>query len=441
MLNSLTSRLSEILKKVGGMGSLNEKNIKEGLREIKLALLEADVNYKVVKEFIDGATSEAMGEKVLRSVTPLQQFTKIVNDYLVKILGGEVHELDIGSGGISSLMLCGLQGSGKTTTVVKLAKFVEKKYNKKPLLVAADIYRPAAVEQLGRIGEKNGYPTFFREGENPVNICADAIKYARENSFGAVVIDTAGRLEMDEEMMKELAAIKRAIRLHEILLVADAATGQAAVKIAQGFDKTLGITGLILSRMDSDARGGAALSMSFITGKYIKFIGTGEKVDDFEQFHPARIAGRILDMGDVVSLVEKVQTDIDLEKAKKLEKKIKRNRFDLGDFLDQLKQLQRMGPLENILEMIPGLPKKTPLKIDERELKHTEAIINSMTFYERAHYKVINGSRRKRIALGSGTSVYEVNRLLNNFEQMKKMMKKLGKGGMPKGNTLSSLMQ
>jgi signal recognition particle subunit SRP54 len=423
------------------MGSLNEKNIKDGLREIKLALLEADVNYKVVKEFIDGATSEAMGEKVLRSVTPVQQFTKIVNDYLVKILGGEVHELDIGSGGISSLMLCGLQGSGKTTTAVKLAKFVEKKYNKKPLLVAADIYRPAAVEQLQRIGEKIGYPTFFREGENPVTICADAIKYARENSYGAVVIDTAGRLEMDEKMMKELAAIKKAIRLHEILLVADAATGQVAVKIAQGFDETLGITGLILSRMDSDARGGAALSMSYITGKYIKFIGTGEKVDDFEQFHPARIAGRILDMGDVVSLVEKVQTDFDLEKAKKLEKKIKRNRFDLGDFLDQLKQLQRMGPLENILEMIPGLPKKTPLKIDERELKHTEAIINSMTFYERAHYKVINGSRRKRIALGSGTSVYEVNRLLNNFEQMKKMMKKLGKGGMPKGNTLSSLMQ
>jgi signal recognition particle subunit SRP54 len=441
VLNSLTSRLSEILKKVGGMGSLNEKNIKDGLREIKLALLEADVNYKVVKEFIDGATSEAMGEKVLRSVTPVQQFTKIVNDYLVKILGGEVHELDIGSGGISSLMLCGLQGSGKTTTAVKLAKFVEKKYNKKPLLVAADIYRPAAVEQLQRIGEKIGYPTFFREGENPVTICADAIKYARENSYGAVVIDTAGRLEMDEKMMKELAAIKKAIRLHEILLVADAATGQVAVKIAQGFDETLGITGLILSRMDSDARGGAALSMSYITGKYIKFIGTGEKVDDFEQFHPARIAGRILDMGDVVSLVEKVQTDFDLEKAKKLEKKIKRNRFDLGDFLDQLKQLQRMGPLENILEMIPGLPKKTPLKIDERELKHTEAIINSMTFYERAHYKVINGSRRKRIALGSGTSVYEVNRLLNNFEQMKKMMKKLGKGGMPKGNTLSSLMQ
>jgi signal recognition particle subunit SRP54 len=441
VLNSLTSRLSEILKKVGGMGSLNEKNIKDGLREIKLALLEADVNYKVVKEFIDGATTEAMGEKVLRSVTPLQQFTKIVNDYLVKILGGEMHELDIGSGGISSLMLCGLQGSGKTTTAVKLAKFVEKKYNKKPLLVAADIYRPAAVEQLKRIGEKSGYPTFFREGEDPVHICSDAIKYARENSFGAVVIDTAGRLEMDEEMMKELALIKKAIRLHEILLVADAATGQAAVKIAQGFDETLGITGLILSRMDSDARGGAALSMSYITGKYIKFIGTGEKVDDFEQFHPARIAGRILDMGDVVSLVEKVQTDFDLEKAKKLEKKIKKNRFDLGDFLDQLKQLQRMGPLENILEMIPGLPKKTPLKIDERELKHTEAIINSMTLYERAHYKVINGSRRKRIALGSGTSVFDVNKLLNNFAQMKKMMKKLGKGGMPKGNSLSSLMQ
>lgn len=421
-------------------GSLNEKNIREGLRDIKLALLEADVNYKVVKEFIDGATTEALGEKVLKSVTPAQQFTKIVHDYLMKILGDTTHGLEVGSGGISNLMLCGLQGSGKTTTAVKLARFIESKYNKKPLLVAADVYRPAAIQQLQLLGEKNGIHTFTLEKEKPVRICTEAVKFARENSYGAVLVDTAGRLEMDDEMMRELDFIKKAVRFHEILLVADAATGQAAVKIAQGFDEAIGITGLILSRMDSDARGGAALSMSHITGKHIKFIGTGEKVDDFEQFHPDRIAGRILDMGDIVSLVEKVQTDFNLEKAQKLEKKIKKASFDLNDFLDQLRQLQKMGPLENVLEMIPGMPKKTPVKVDEGELKRAEAIINSMTPHERAHYKLINGSRRKRIALGSGTTVYDVNRLLNNFDQMKKLMKKFRRGGLPRGNALSSLM-
>jgi signal recognition particle subunit SRP54 len=424
-----------------GWGSLNEKNIREGLRDIKLALLEADVNYKVVKEFIDGATTEALGEKVLKSVTPAQQFTKIVHDYLMKILGDTTHGLEVGSGGISNLMLCGLQGSGKTTTAVKLARFIESKYNKKPLLVAADVYRPAAIQQLQLLGEKNGIHTFTLEKEKPVRICTEAVKFARENSYGAVLVDTAGRLEMDDEMMRELDFIKKAVRFHEILLVADAATGQAAVKIAQGFDEAIGITGLILSRMDSDARGGAALSMSHITGKHIKFIGTGEKVDDFEQFHPDRIAGRILDMGDIVSLVEKVQTDFNLEKAQKLEKKIKKASFDLNDFLDQLRQLQKMGPLENVLEMIPGMPKKTPVKVDEGEMKRTEAIINSMTPHERAHYKLINGSRRKRIALGSGTTVYDVNRLLNNFDQMKKLMKKFRRGGLPRGNALSSLMQ
>jgi signal recognition particle subunit SRP54 len=279
------------------------------------------------------------------------------------------------------------------------------------------------------------------EKKDPVKICTAAVKHARENSYGALIIDTAGRLEMDEAMMRELQAMKKSIRLNEILLVADAATGQAAVKIAQGFDEALGITGLILSRMDSDARGGAALSMAYITGKRIKFIGTGEKIDDFEQFHPDRIAGRILNMGDIVTLVEKAQTDLDLEKARKLENKIKKDTFDLGDFLDQLKQLQKMGPLENILEMMPGIPKKTGLKVDERELKRTEAIINSMTPYERAHYKMINGSRRKRIALGSGTTVFEVNRLLNNFGQMKKLMKRLKGGGSNRRNALSSLMQ
>ena len=441
MLNTLSGRLSDILKKMKGWGSLNEKNIREGLRDIKLALLEADVNYKVVKEFIDGATTEALGEKVLKSVTPAQQFTKIVYDYLVKILGDTTHGLEVGSGGISHLMLCGLQGSGKTTTAVKLARFIESKHNKKPLLVAADVYRPAAIQQLQLLGEKNGIHTFTLDKEKPVRICKEAVKFARENSYGAVLVDTAGRLEMDDEMMRELESIKKAVRFHEILLVADAATGQAAVKIAQGFDEAIGITGLILSRMDSDARGGAALSMSHITGKHIKFIGTGEKVDDFEQFHPDRIAGRVLDMGDIVSLVEKVQTDFDLGEVKKLEKKIKKASFDLNDFLDQLRQLQRMGPLENVLEMIPGMPKKTPVKVDEGELKRAEAIINSMTLHERAHYKLINGSRRKRIALGSGTTVYDVNRLLNNFDQMKKLMKKFRRGGPPRGNALSSLMQ
>jgi signal recognition particle subunit SRP54 len=438
MLDSLSGRLSEIMKKIRGWGSLNEKNVRDGLREIKLALLEADVNYKVVKEFMEGATEEAMGEKVLRSLAPAQQFTKIVYDYLVKILGETPKDLNIHRGSISVVMLTGLQGSGKTTTAVKLAHHIQKSYNKIPLLIAADIYRPAAIKQLALLAEKNGF-SMFEADKKPVDICTAGIKHAKENSFGAVIIDTAGRLELDKKMMDELVNIKSAISPHEVLLVADAATGQAAVSVASGFDDKVGITGLILSRMDSDARGGAALSMSYITGKHIKFIGTGEKINDFEKFYPSRIAGRILDKGDVVSFVEKVQEDFDVEKAKKLEKKIKKATFDLNDFLDQIKQMQKMGPLENILEMIPGLPKKSNIKIDEKDLKRTEAIISSMTDYERGHYKIINGSRRKRIALGSGTTVFDVNKLLNNFQQMKKMMKKMGKGG--KMNALSSLSE
>ncbi len=438
-MNALSDRLSEIMKRIKGWGSLHEKNIRDGLREIKLALLEADVNYKVVKEFIDGATNEALGEKVLRSITPAQQFTKIVYDYLVKIIGGKEYDLDISSGSLSILTLVGLQGSGKTTTAVKLAHYVQKNYNKKPLLIAADVYRPAAVRQLQLLSEKNGFSMYTEDGERPVNICIGGLKFARENSFGAVVIDTAGRLELDERMMEELIEIRDKLKPHEVLLVADAATGQAAVEVAKGFNEKLGINGIILSRMDSDARGGAALSMAYITGKPIKFIGNGEKISDFELFYPSRIASRILNMGDVVSLVEKVQEDFDLEKAKKLEKKLKKDTFDFNDFHDQIRQLRKMGSLENFMEMIPGLPTTAPLKIDERELKRTEAIINSMTEYERTHYKVINGSRRKRIAMGSGTSVFEVNRLLNNFAQMKKLMKKMGKGGGLKGNIFSAL--
>ncbi len=441
MLNSLTDRLSLIMKKVKGWGSLNEKNIRDGLREIKLALLEADVNYKVVKEFIDGATESALGEKVLKSLTPVQQFTKVVHDYLVKILGEKAEDLDIRSGGLSVIMLVGLQGSGKTTTAGKVARFVQKQFNKKPVLIAADVYRPAAVRQLELMCEKNGLLLYKEDGTDAVAICTSGLKYAAQNGCGAVVIDTAGRLELDEMKMEELVEIKKNVRPHEILLVADAATGQAAVSVAQGFDEKLGITGLILSRMDSDARGGAALSMTHITGKHIKFIGTGEKIDDFERFFPERIANRILNMGDVVSLVEKVQSEVDLEQAQKLEKKIKKDTFDLGDFLHQIKQLKKMGPLENLIDMIPGIPKKALVQIDERNIKRTEAIIQSMTRKERQNYKIINGSRRKRIALGSGTNVFEVNQLLNNFSQMKKMMKKMGRGGGKfRGGEFSSLM-
>ncbi len=440
MLDNLSDRLNEVFKKIRGWGSLNEKNIKDGMRDIKLALLEADVNYKVVKSFIDEATKEAIGEKVIKSLTPAQQFIKIVHDYLVKILGGKTQYLNVKSGGITTIMLVGLQGSGKTTTAVKLAKYVYDNFNKKPLIVAADVYRPAAIEQLASLAGKAGFEVYREDKLSPEKICNKAIKYARDNGFGSVIIDTAGRLEIDESMMEELKKIKSSIKPDEILLVADAATGQTAVNVAKGFDEALGITGIILSRMDSDARGGAALSMAYITGKNIKFIGIGEKIDDFEVFHPDRIAERILNMGDVLTLVEKIQKEYDFEKAKKLEKKIKKDKFDLNDFLEQIKQLRKMGPLENILEMIPGLPKKMNLKIDEKDLKRTEAIINSMTKEERAHYKIINGSRRKRIAMGSGTSVYEVNRLLNNFQQMKKLMKKFSKKGRMSQNVMSSFL-
>jgi signal recognition particle subunit SRP54 len=446
VLNGLNNRFADILQKVRGWGSLNEKNVQEGLRDMKRALLEADVNYKVVNAFMEKATAEAMGERVIRSVTPAQQFTKIIHDTLVSILGGESEWTGIDRGGISVVMLCGLQGSGKTTTAVKLAQYVDKTYNKKPLLVAADVYRPAAVQQLEMLARKAGYPVHGGEGDSPVRICKESIRKAAQESLGAVIIDTAGRLEMDQNMMAELTEIKKAVSPHEVFLVADSATGQSAVTVAQGFDQQLGLTGIILSRMDSDARGGAALSMAYVTGKGISFIGTGERVEDFERFHPRRIADRILNRGDVVSLVEKVQEDIDEEQASKLETKLRKNSFDLEDFLDQLRQIRKMGGLDKIMSMLPGggmpgLPKKVNLNLSEDQLKHAEAIICSMTPYERLHHKFINGSRRKHIALGSGTSVFEVNRLLNNFDQMKKMMKKVKKGGVRDGASIQSLMQ
>jgi len=440
LLDKLTDRLSGVIKKIRGWGSINEKNIQDALREVRLALLEADVNYKVVKRFIDEVSKEAIGEKVLKSLTPAQVFTKIVYDNLVQLLGGRAKPINVSPGQFFRVLLVGLQGSGKTTTVVKMGKYLKENYHVNPLIVAADIYRPAAVKQLELLSSRIGLEVYYREGLNPVKIAEKAASYARKNNFSGLIVDTAGRLEIDDEMMNELVMIEKAIKPDEILLVADAATGQAAVSIAQGFDEKLGITGIILSRMDSDARGGAALSMAYITGKQIRFIGTGEKIADFDLFYPDRIAQRILNMGDILTLVEKVQKDIDLEEAKKLEKKLKKNKFDLEDFLQQIKKIRKMGPIEELLEMIPGFSGKLKFKIDERELKKAEAIINSMTPEERANYKIINGSRRKRIAMGSGTTVFDVNRLLNNFQQMKKMMKKMGKGGKLRSGDLSSLL-
>lgn len=440
MLDRITDRLTDIIKKIRGWGSITEKNIQDALREVRLALLEADVNYKVVKKFIDEVSKEAIGEKVLKSLTPAQVFTRIVYDNLVQLLGGSSRPLNVSSGQFFRILLVGLQGSGKTTTVVKMGKYLKDNFGVNHLIVAADIYRPAAIKQLELLASRADLDCFSSEGRDPVKIVEESAKYARKNNYSGMIIDTAGRLEIDDVMMSELVRIKKAINPDEILLVADAATGQAAVSIARGFDEKLGITGIILSRMDSDARGGAALSMAYITGKQIRFIGTGERVTDFDLFYPERVAQRILNMGDILSLVEKVQKDIDLEEAKRLEKKLKKNKFDLEDFLQQIKKIRKMGPLEDLLEMIPGFSGKMKLKIDESELKKAEAIINSMTPKERANYRIINGSRRKRIAMGSGTTVFDVNRLLNNFQQMKKMMKKMGKGGKYRSGDLSSFL-
>ena len=446
VLDRLGSSISNALKKLFGAAVVDEAVVKELVRDIQRGLLQADVSVQLVLNISKRIEDRTLEEKLPPGISRKEHVVKVVYEEITRFLGEKPAPLKIEPGKQRVIMLVGIQGSGKTTTAVKLAQFIMKNYNKKPLLIAADVYRPAAIKQLELLAEKNGFFVYKEASGTPINICLGGLKYARENSYGALVIDTAGRLELDEAMMAELVKMRDQLKPHEVLLVADAATGQAAVNVAQGFNEKLGITGILLSRMDSDARGGAALSMSYITGKPIKFIGNGEKISDFEIFHPSRIAGRILDMGDVISLVEKVQEDFDFEQAERLEKKLKKDAFDLSDFLDQILHLRKMGPLENILEMLPGIskqviPKQGLLGIDERELKRTEAIIRSMTKQERANYKIINGSRRKRIAIGSGTSVFEVNRLLNNFAQMKKLMKKMGKGGRVRGDALSSLMR
>ncbi len=438
MFDNLSDKLNLVFKKVRGHGKLSEKNIQDALKEVRLALLEADVNYKVVKNLINAIRDRAVGKDVLESLTPGQQVIKIVNQELSELMGGSRQELQLTGRTPFVIMLVGLQGSGKTTTCGKLALHLRKQ-GRNPFLVPADIYRPAAIDQLKKLGAQINIPVYSSEKKlGPVDICINALSQAGRNGSDVLLIDTAGRLHIDEVLMDELVSIKSKIRPVEILFVADAMTGQDAVNVAGEFDRTLDITGIILTKMEGDARGGAALSIKAVTGKPVKFIGVGEKLDALEAFYPDRMASRILGMGDVLSLIEKAQEEFDQKEAVLLEKKIKKKKFDLEDFKKQLLQIKKLGPLEQILGMMPGMGQLKQLKNmkpDERELVKVEAIINSMTKKERANYKTINGSRRKRIALGSGTKVQDVNRLLNNFVKMKKMMEKItskGFAGLPK---------
>lgn len=422
----LADRLQQTLKKLRGAGKLNEKDIKDAMREVKMALLEADVSFKVVKDFINKVTERAVGQEILESLTPGQQVVKIVNDQLTELMGNTQSKIMFASKPPTILMMVGLQGAGKTTTCGKLGLVLKKQQGKNPLLVACDVYRPAAVKQLQVVGEKVGIEVFtMGDKVNPVDISKAAIAHALKNGNDVVIIDTAGRLHINEELMDELLNIKQNVKPTEILLVVDSMTGQDAVNVAESFNEKLGLDGVILTKLDGDTRGGAALSVKAVTGKPIKFAGMGEKMEDLETFHPDRMASRILGMGDVLSLIEKAQTAFDEKKALELEKKIRSQQFTFDDFLDQLQQMKKMGPLSQILDMIPGMnnAKLKGMEVDDKELVKVEAIIHSMTKKERANPDIINGSRRKRIAAGSGTSIQDVNRVMKNFEQTKKMMK------------------
>ncbi len=431
MFDDLTLKFESIFKKLRGRGKLSESNVKDALKEVRLALLEADVNYKVVKDFINQVQEKAVGQEVLRSITPAQQLIKIVNDQLTALLGNQRSEVKFSAQPPTIFMLVGLQGSGKTTACGKLARYYRKK-GRFPLLVAADVYRPAAKDQLKILAKSLDVP-FFTTEDDPVRICRAAVEYARKEGKDLMIVDTAGRLHIDQPLMQELSDIKKAVSPQEIILVADAMTGQDAVNIAQTFEEKIGLDGVFLTKMDGDARGGAALSVRAITGKPIKFVGVGEKLDQLEMFHPDRMASRILGMGDVVSLVEKAQESVDLAEAQKLEEKLRKEDFTLDDFYQQLQQLKRMGPLESILEMVPGMGKALKgLKIDQKAMVRVESIINSMTKDERRRPHLVDGSRRKRIAQGSGTSVQDVNQLLKQFFMMQKMIKKATKMDMKK---------
>ena len=427
MFENLTEKIANAFKKFRNKGKLTEADVKEGMREVKLALLEADVNFKVVKDFTKSVTERAVGSEVLESLLPAQQIVKIVNEELVKLMGSETPKINISPKPPTIIMMVGLQGAGKTTHTGKIANLYKQK-GKRPLLVACDVYRPAAVDQLKIVGESVNVPVFSLGTKiSPVEIAKAGVEHAKKNGNDMVLIDTAGRLHIDEALMDELLNIKKALDPTEILLVVDAMTGQDAVNVAKSFNDLLDITGVVMTKMDGDTRGGAALSVKYITGKPIKFIGTGEKLDEIEIFHPDRMASRILGMGDILSLIEKAEAAYDAKNAKDIEKKLREQTFTLDDFLDQMKQLKKMGNIEQLVGMMPGV-KPGALKdaqIDEKQMGRTEAIILSMTKAERMKPEIINGSRRKRIAKGSGTSVEEVNRLLKQFDQMKKMMKHL----------------
>jgi len=426
IFEGLAEKLQDTFKKLRGKGKLGEKDVKAALKEVKMALLEADVNYKVVKNFVKKIQERAIGHEVMESLTPGQQVVKIVNEELTDLMGGQKSDLLFSQKPPTIIMMVGLQGAGKTTHSGKLAKML-KAEGKSPLMIAGDIYRPAAIKQLQVLGERIDVPVFtMGDQKDPVDIVKAGISHAETNDNDIVIVDTAGRLHIDETMMEELKSIKKTIKPQEILLVVDAMTGQDAVNVAENFDKELGIDGVVLTKLDGDARGGAALSIKAVTGKPIKFVGMGEKLDALEQFHPDRMSSRILGMGDVLSLIEKAEANLDVKKAQELEEKLKKNDFTLEDFLDQMAQVRNMGPLDQVLGMIPGLAGASQLKnlqVDEKQLDHIEAIIGSMTTEERRNPELIKGSRRRRISAGSGTSIQDVNRLLKQFKDTKKMMK------------------
>ncbi|MGH2498145.1 MAG: signal recognition particle protein [Ktedonobacteraceae bacterium] len=439
MFESLSKRLEGVFTNLSGKGKLTEADVDEAMREVRLALLEADVSLKLVRQFVERVKAKAIGAEVLGSFSPAQQVLQIVNDELVEMLGGSEgkNKLDLGGQPPNVIMLVGLQGSGKTTTAAKLANFLRKQQGQRPLLVAADMYRPAAVHQLQTLGKQLTIPVYAEPaGANPIDICVHSIAYAQEQAATVVILDTAGRLNIDERMMQEVMSIRQRVQPREVLLVADAMTGQEAVRVADDFNKAVSLTGMILTKMDGDARGGAALSIRSVTGVPIKFMGVGEKTDALEPFYPDRLASRILGMGDVLSLIERAQETIDQEEAMKAQAKLQQGKFDLEDFLNSMRQLKRMGPLRSVMEMIPGFSKLTgDADIEEAlegdQLKHVEAIILSMTLQERHNPEIINGSRRKRIARGSGSTPQGVNQLLDQFNEMRTMIRQVSSGKGP----------
>ncbi|MBT3168708.1 MAG: signal recognition particle protein [Candidatus Cloacimonetes bacterium] len=438
MFNKLSDQLNSVFSKLKGRGKLNETNINDAMREIRRALLEADVNFLIAKKFIAGVSEKAVGAEVLKSITPGHQVVKIVHDELIKLMGSDTLKIKLHSNRLNKIMLVGLQGSGKTTSCAKIANHFRKE-SLNPILVACDVYRPAAIQQLQVLGKQLNIPVFSDEKTKKVKkIAQKALKSVQNTETNLMIFDTAGRLHIDEKLMNELQDLKKILKPDFIFFVADAMTGQDAVNVAKKFNEQLEFDGVILTKMDSDARGGAAISIKAVTNKPVAFVGTGEKISDFEKFHPNRMADRILGMGDILSLVEKAEETISAEDAEKLAIKLKKNQFTFADFLSQLQQIQKMGPLDQLMEMMPGMNNKAMknVKVDEKELKHIEAIIYSMTTTEREKPNIINGSRRHRIAKGSGTSVQQVNRLLKQFEQMKKMMKQFSNPKFMKGMKL-----